>query len=230
MAAHKASLTSAKKENAFSPDVWAVFSHDRFVWSAVSFTYFTVLGVEPRASCTLGKLPTTDLCFLSPFRTFCFEVGSSHSTAQASLELTSLPGQSLIRSPPAQPPGSQAYAISPYLAERFPCAVERSVRGCLCSDEGWSWKHMGQKTTECLQVALLGQSCHNWVVMWKQVGSEAGMVFPSASWERAKAFCLGVGTHFVLPWSLLADMSWQFFPKPAFTCPSPARPSRLLLV
>lgn len=127
MAAHKASLTSAKKENAFSPDVWAVFSHDRFVWSAVSFTYFTVLGVEPRASCTLGKLPTTDLCLLSPFRTFCFEVGSSHSTAQASLELTSLPRQSLIRSPPAQPPGSQAYAISPNLAERFPCAVERRV-------------------------------------------------------------------------------------------------------
>lgn len=60
--------------------------------------------------------------------------------------------------------------------------------------------------------------------------SGAGMLLPSASWEREKAFCLGLGTHFVLPWSLLADMSWQFFPKPAFTCPSPACPSRLLLV
>lgn len=33
---------------------------------------------------------------------------------------------------------------------------------------------MEQKTTAFLQVVLLGQSCHNWVVMWKQVGTPVG--------------------------------------------------------
>lgn len=71
MAVHNAYLTSAKKENALSIMLFvvnAVFSHDRFVFFFIlMFTYFTVLGMKPRASCTLGKLPTTELCSLSPF-------------------------------------------------------------------------------------------------------------------------------------------------------------------
>lgn len=71
LAAHKAYLTSAKKENALSTMLfvaYAVFLHDRFVFFVILlFTYFTVLGMKPRASCTLSKLPPTELCFLSPF-------------------------------------------------------------------------------------------------------------------------------------------------------------------
>lgn len=49
------------------------------------------------------------------------------------------------------------------------------------------------------------------------------MLFPPASWQRGKALCLGMGTQFVLPWSLIADMSWQVFPK--LSSPIPHLPS-----